>query len=58
MQAQDHKPEPSPSVALTELELSVSDDKEAGPPAVSPGKEDPFGDERDAQVKYKTMTWW
>lgn len=58
MQAHEDKPDPSPSVAPTELESGVSDDKEAGPPAVSPGKEDPFGDESDAQVKYKTMTWW
>jgi hypothetical protein len=25
---------------------------------VSPAVKDPFGDERDATVKYKTMTWW
>lgn len=51
-----NKPDPF-SVALTEHKLSVSDDKEAGPPAELP-EEDPFGDESDAQVKYKTMTWW
>jgi hypothetical protein len=23
-----------------------------------PGKEDPFGNEEDSDVKYKTMAWW
>ena len=22
------------------------------------GKDDPFGDEKDSEVKYKTMAWW
>jgi hypothetical protein len=25
---------------------------------ISAGKEDPFGDESNSDVKYKTMTWW
>ena len=24
----------------------------------STGKDDPFGDETNAEVKYRTMTWW
>lgn len=45
-------------MASTEQAPSVSEDKEAGSAAVLPDEEDPFGDESDAQVKYKTMTWW
>ncbi|PTU22373.1 hypothetical protein P175DRAFT_0431285 [Aspergillus ochraceoroseus IBT 24754] len=30
----------------------------ASPPASGSPSEDPFGDEREAAVKYKTMSWW
>ena len=34
-------------------------EKHAVPPTRGyKGKEDPFGDETNAEVKYKTMKWW
>lgn len=40
-----------------QLEAGVTDDKRIAVPAIITSQ-DPFGDERDATVKYKTMTWW
>ena len=39
----------------------VSDEEEAARPRNSigyKGKEDPFGDESNSEVKYRTMEWW
>ena len=35
-------------------DLEVGPSKRTG----SAGKNDPFGDERTSEVKYRTMTWW
>ncbi|KAI9773821.1 MAG: hypothetical protein M1840_006046 [Geoglossum simile] len=36
------------------LEAAEGERKESG----HPGKEDPFGNEEDSDVKYRTMAWW
>ena len=33
-------------------------DPEAGPSKISRSQADPFGDERNSEVKYRTLTWW
>lgn len=38
--------------AGSDLEVAPSTSK------VSIGKDDPFGDETNSEVKYRTMTWW
>lgn len=54
MELQDHKPD----TTCVEQVPSISEEKEAGAPATLSDGEDPFGDESDAQVKYKTLAWW
>lgn len=41
-------------------EEKYSGDSEKGPTVVAKyqGKEDPFGDETNSEVKYRTMAWW
>jgi hypothetical protein len=43
-------------------EANTYDDDEEKPwfrqRSKSSGREDPFGDESDAEVKYRTMAWW
>lgn len=58
MKQQDRKLDCDFPDGLAEHELSVSDDKVAELPAASSEKQDPFGDESDAGVKYKTLAWW
>lgn len=58
MKEQDRKLDCDFPDGLAEHELSVSDDKVAELPAASSEKQDPFGDESDAGVKYKTLAWW
>ena len=43
----------------------VYDEKPGSDPEVNPssgegsaGKDDPFGDETNSDIKYRTMTWW
>ena len=45
----DHKGDETPG---SDLEVNPSDSEG------STGKDDPFGDETNSEVKYKTMTWW
>lgn len=40
------------------FELRTPIGKETVAPEPSTVKQDPFGDETDAGVKYKTMAWW
>jgi hypothetical protein len=40
------------------FELDTSTKKDALAPEPSTLKQDPFADERDGGVKYKTMAWW
>lgn len=47
---QPHDPEKQ---ALSARKASTADEM-----AARFGKEDPFGDESDSEVKYKTMKWW
>jgi hypothetical protein len=39
-------------------ELGVPVEKAAVTPEAGAVQSDPFGDESDASVKYKTMAWW
>lgn len=43
-----------------ECDEKVGSDLEVGPSKGkgSVGKEDPFGDETNSEVKYRTMAWW
>ena len=43
-----------------EYDEKVGSDLEVGPSKSkgSMGKDDPFGDETNSEVKYRTMAWW
>lgn len=43
---------------IADYELGLPIDKAAATPTPCIAKLDPFGDESDAGLKYKTMTWW
>ncbi|KAJ5160632.1 uncharacterized protein N7482_007636 [Penicillium canariense] len=60
MDPQDHNPRCMPCDAedLSECQLGVSVEKQAANLAPSPPAQDPFGDESEVAVKYKTMAWW
>lgn len=50
---------PNPcKTGIVDDELGIPIDKAAVTPAPCIAKRDPFGDESDAGLKYKTMTWW
>ena len=46
------------SVDHAQLKLAASSTAATGSPAVLLQKQDPFGDESNALIKYKTMAWW
>jgi hypothetical protein len=50
---------PSPyQTGIADSELGMPIDKAAATPTPCIAKLDPFGDESDAGLKYKSMTWW
>jgi len=58
MDQHDHLSTHDSLVDHAENEMSASTDKEPGTQTSSQEKQDPFGGESDAGVKYKTMSWW
>ncbi|CAI6338781.1 unnamed protein product [Periconia digitata] len=48
-----------PHSPVTDVEkASAPERSDSDPQPSQKAKEDPFGDEKDAQVKYRTLTWW
>ncbi len=48
----DHSSQDYDEKSNNDLEVGPAESKR------SAGKEDPFGDETNAEVKYRTMAWW
>lgn len=40
------------------IDLSLADEEKKAELADSPPTNDPFGDESNGEVKYRTMSWW
>ena len=58
---QDHSADTQQEI---QPEIHENDRKQSGDPEVgetkdaAPQRTDPFGDEENAEVKYRTMSWW